>query len=422
MDDNIALLIGIISAGGIVIGQAAEGALHHYSHSKLERTLGEERLAEVSARLKNFDRHVFSLALFNALLIVVFVFSVLWEPKAGVSILSWGHLLRLEALIVFGFVGLVRTITQRSPERVVLRMLGVYRWVDWLMTPVVLPLEMLGRIVGHSIGADKELSDEEDAVEEILDAVSEGEAEGVLEEDAADFIENIMESRDRVVREIMTPRTSLICLKDEIGLDEAVETLNEHGHSRLPVYKDSRDDIVGVLYFKDVLKYLKELQSGERTLNSILREPLFVPETKKINELLKELQDQSVHIAVVLDEFGGTAGLVTLEDILEEFVGELRDEFDQNEVEGISQVDENLVEVEAQMSIDLLNEKLALEIPETSEYDTVGGFLASHLGKVPAEGEHLELDGIHFEVIEADRRRAKRVRLTIPTSPAESSD
>ncbi len=424
MDDSTALIFGIIAGTGFIFGQAAEGALLTYSHSKLEKILGdEERITDISARLKDFDGHALALSIFNSVTLIVsacgFLLGSAFSGAGGRLSFSTLSLFILAVVIVPK--GLVRTTVARAPERVLLSLLGFICIITKVFQPITIPLGIFGVFMGRLFGGHEVPTEEEDAVEEILDAVSEGEAEGILGENAADYIENIMESRDRIAREIMTPRPSLLCAQYDMSLEDALKTLGEHGHSRIPIYKDNRDQIVGVLYFKDVLRHLAKLQAGELAWTEILRPPLFIPETKKINELLKLLQAEKIHIAIVLDEFGGTAGIVTVEDILEEIVGELQDEFDLDDEIEIGEVLENTVVVDAKLPIDDLNEKLDLKIPDTGEYDTVGGFLASQLGKVPAMGEEVEMEGVHFEVTEADDRKVKRVRLTLEPVEDEST-
>lgn len=397
-----------------MFGQAAECALLTYSHSKLEKLLSDdEEIASVSKRLQDVDGHSFALSVFNTLTLVLAVCGILLSSRTSGEVpSSWLYVLTLAAVFVILPVGLLRAIVSRAPEHTVLLLLGFIGFIAKVFTPLTTPLAAIGHFFGRLLGGNEKPTEEEDAVEEILDAVSEGEAEGILQGDAADFIENIMESRDRIAREIMTPRPSLLCAKYDMSLDEVLGTLGAHGHSRVPIYRENRDQIEGVLYFKDVLRHLKKLQSKEMTWTDIIRAPVFVPETKKINELLKMLQEQSIHIAIVLDEFGGTAGIVTVEDILEEIVGELRDEFDLDEELGFDEVDESTIEVDAKITIDDLNDKLNINIPDTGDYDTIGGFLASELGKVPAMGEEVELEGVIFEVTDADDRKVKRIRLT----------
>jgi len=193
--------------------------------------------------------------------------------------------------------------------------------------------------------------------------------------------------------------------------------VREHGHSRVPIYEDSIDTVLGVLYAKDLLC---RDEHEPFDLRRIMRKAMFIPESKPVRELLREFQKQKLHIAVVLDEYGGTAGLVTIEDILEEVVGEIADEYEQPEPEPIKQIDECTFEVDARVRIDDLNERLRIEVPEHPDYETVGGYVFSTLGKIPKVGERCDRDNFALQVIGAEPRRVTRVLLTIVA--AQKSD
>jgi len=245
---------------------------------------------------------------------------------------------------------------------------------------------------------------------EILVAVSEGEAAGAVHEEDADMIASVMEFRDKDVAEIMTPRTEIVAMPTTATLFEAKETIVREGHSRIPVYGENIDDIQGVLYAKDLLN-CDEREPFDPT--EIMRKVPFVPETKRIPDLLKELREKKVHLALVVDEYGGTAGLVTIEDIIEEIVGEISDEYEAAEPEPIRRLDERTLEVDARVHIDELNEELHIELPEDKDYDTVGGFLFSEMGKVPTAGEELRYRNVRFKVVDAEARRINRLRVEV---------
>ncbi len=417
--DNIPLVVSVLSGVALVVGLAAESALSHYSHSKLERMLaGDDRLRGITSHLKHFDSFALSFSLFNALMTVLFVgslFAVVRGEESGSS--DIGAFIVIFLVLGFGLYGLVRGVVALLAEATLVRLMGFIVFIGTVMIPVSSPLKGACSFVGRLLGAEPEGTDTEEAMEEILDAVAEGEAEGVLEEAAADFIENIIEFTDRVVREVMTPRTSIHCLAADSTFEVAMEAVREASHSRLPLYEENRDNIMGVLYVKDLLRNLKELEAGEKTLTDVARKPIFVPESKKVSDLLQDFQQAKVQIAIVIDEFGGTSGLVTVEDIVEEIVGELEDEFDEDtQRNAINRLGENVVELDAAIEIEFLNEQLGVAIPDDGDYETLGGFLSSALGKVPSEGENVDLDGISIDVTEADDRRVKRVRLTILAS------
>jgi CBS domain containing-hemolysin-like protein len=224
------------------------------------------------------------------------------------------------------------------------------------------------------------------------------------------MIASVMEFRDKDVAEIMTPRTEIIAMPTTATLFEAKETIVREGHSRIPVYGENIDDILGVLYAKDLLN-CDEREPFDPT--EVMRKVPFVPETKRIPDLLKELREKKVHLAIVVDEYGGTAGLVTIEDIIEEIVGEISDEYETAEPAPIRRLDERTLEVDARVHIDELNEELHIELPEDKDYDTVGGFMFSEMGKVPAVGEELRYRNVRFKVLDAEARKINRLRVEL---------
>lgn len=252
--------------------------------------------------------------------------------------------------------------------------------------------------------------------EEILTVVNEGEREGaILLENAADMIEGLMELHDVEVVELMTPRTDMVMLSHTSTLEEASRTIVQCGHSRIPVYSDSRDNIVGILYAKDLLQYLHLTPPDPGDLRALhLREPVYVPETKPVDVLLQEFQHGRVHIAIVLDEYGGVSGLVTIEDILEEIVGDIADEYDLHEKPPIEQVSERVFDVDARVHVDELNESLRIKIPEDADYDTLAGFVFTVMGKVPKIGESVNVNDAEFTVLVATDRTIDRVRIELP--------
>ena len=248
------------------------------------------------------------------------------------------------------------------------------------------------------------------------DVVSEGERHGAVDEEEKEMIESVIELTDTHVEEIMTPRTDVVALAKDADLGTVLSTIRAKGHSRIPVYDGTIDTILGVLYAKDLL----QLEDGTPfDLTAVMRKVLFIPESKLVRELLHEFQERKVHIAVVLDEYGGTTGLVSIEDILEELVGEIRDEFDPTAPVELKRIDDHTVEVDARMRIDELNDDLKIELPEDEDYETLGGFVFSRMGRIPKVGEHCAHNNINIEVIAAEPRRVTRLRLNI-ASPSEN--
>jgi len=255
--------------------------------------------------------------------------------------------------------------------------------------------------------------DEESLEEEIRAIVTEGHREGLLEEDAGKMIEGVIELGDAVVSQIMTPRTDMHMVPIDMLWDEMVADVIQSGHTRTPVFENSRDDVIGILYSKDLLPELATGSAQARTpIRDLLRKPLFVPETKAVDDVLEMFQQLRTHIAVVLDEYGGVAGLVTIEDVLEEIVGEIVDEYDEEVAEEIDRIDENTCEALGRAHVDEINEAMHLELPEDGDFDTIGGFVFTEMGRIPLPGEMmLWREKIRIHVLDATKRRINRVRI-----------
>jgi putative hemolysin len=244
--------------------------------------------------------------------------------------------------------------------------------------------------------------------EEIMTLVDAGEEEGVIEEEEKAMIYSIFQLDNTLAREVMVPRIDLLAFENTTSLEDATETLLQTGHSRAPVFVDSIDNIVGLVYIKDLLAAWRE-GDLDRKVDELTREPYFVPEAKKADDLLAEMQAKRVHMAVVVDEYGGTAGLVTIEDIVEEIVGEIRDEYDFAEELAYEQLQEGVYIFSGGIDLDDVNQIADVHIPkETSE--TLGGFIYSVLGKVPTPGETVDAGGLHFVVQEVSGRRIRKIR------------
>ena len=300
-----------------------------------------------------------------------------------------------------------------------------YTWPAWrLLYYPLLPLVMGARIVDtmmHRLaGRPLESPTEESFEEDILAIVSEGHREGLLEEDAREMIEGIIELGDADVSEIMTPRTDMVSISKALDWDELLDFIIHSAHSRIPVTDKNRDDIIGMLVTKDLLP---ELAKGpglpRRPWTELLREPFFVPETKPIDALLQEFQRNRSHLAIVLDEYGGVSGLVTMEDVLEEIVGEIVDEYDPDLIEGIHVLEEGVCEALGRVHIDEINERLGLHLPDDGDFDTIGGLVFSELGHIPAVGEELVRGNVRITVVEATRRRIERVRIEVLDHPRQ---
>ncbi|HEX4961476.1 MAG TPA: hemolysin family protein [Thermoanaerobaculia bacterium] len=300
-----------------------------------------------------------------------------------------------------------RTLVGKDPERALRVLTLVYRAALWLLKPL---LALLAPLVpskaferqGHEDGEDTEASDEE--IEAFIDV---GTREGILEPEEGEWLWGIVGFGDTQARSVMTPRIDMVCAPLDATLDVLADRFIESGHSRIPVFEDSIDHIVGILHIRDVLRALHVPEPPP--LGEMLKPPLFIPETKVLGELLRELQARFQQVAIVVDEYGGTAGLVTVEDLLEEIVGEIMDEHEALAAE-LEPLGDGSYRLDGRARIELLDELFQVEI-EDPEYETVAGLIFSELGYVPQVGEQVETHGLRFTVEAVDDRRIQTVRV-----------
>ncbi|MGE3163448.1 MAG: hemolysin family protein [Planctomycetota bacterium] len=285
--------------------------------------------------------------------------------------------------------------------------------IETLLSPLSRGARWLVRSALGVLGARGDRSDADMIEEGILAAVEQGERHGVLVGDEKSMIESVLEFHDVEVREVMTPRTAMVAVEAGTTVEEMIQRAIACGHSRIPVYRENIDDIVGIVYTKDLLRYVSDAKQSQLRVEDIYRKIYFVPETKKIKELLAEFRAERFHIAVVLDEYGGTTGLVTIEDIIEELVGDIEDEYDTAGAALIRRVDQDTFDLDGRAHIDEVSKALDVELPESDDYETIAGFVFSSLGKVPKEGDHFDLDQLRFKVTAADERKIKRVRVQL---------
>ena len=257
----------------------------------------------------------------------------------------------------------------------------------------------LGRLLGRrQISSEKEL-------QEIL---NESEARGIINEEEGDMIQSVFEFGDTIVREVIVPRTDMISCSHDATIRDILDAIISSGHSRIPVYEGTNDLIVGIVYAKDLLHYWGS-DAETTSIQQVMRSPYFVPETKKIEDLLQEFRSKRVHIAIVVDEYGGTSGLITIEDLLEEIVGEIQDEYDREPA--LLVVEKNgTVLVDARLSIEELEEYFDIEITR-EKFDTIGGYLFHLLNHVPVQGEEIVDGPLHMIVVDCDERKINSVRI-----------
>ena len=262
--------------------------------------------------------------------------------------------------------------------------------------------KLIARIFGVKIDEIAFLITEE----EIKSVVSVGEEEGVIEEEEKKMIHSIFEFTDTTVKEIMIPRTTVFAVEASKTLEEIWDVITGNGYSRIPVYEEGIDNIIGVFYIKDIFNVIRDGKLNMQ-VKSFIREAYFVPETKALVEMLEEFKKKHIHMAIVLDEYGGTSGIITIEDLIEEIVGDINDEFDIEHDEEIKKVADNKYIIDAMLDVEFLNEELSIDLPVSEDYDSLGGYIYSVLGRVPLEKDTITHDNgkVEIRVLEVDNRR-----------------
>jgi len=348
------------------------------------------------------------------LAIVVILATTQWmadyfEQGMGLVHLLVSFAVALALMLVF-FLGLPVSWARYRKEALLARSAPVLLLLMRVMLPVVKPLQLIDPVVRRVSGVDLDDDDDDQIAEEVLSAIEEHEEGQSVDEAQKDMLEAVLELPKTSAGEIMTPRTEVKGIEIDADLQLVKADVLAFGHSRIPVYHENLDDIRGILYAKDLIKYLGDGQDFH--LDQVLREVYLVPESKPVFDLLAEFKTKKVHLAIVLDEYGGTAGLITIEDILEEIVGDIHDEHETtDDTPELHHVDETTAIVDAKMHIDDVNDELDIELPEEEDYETLGGFVFSTLGHVPEVGESFDHDEVRVTVMEAERTKVLKVRL-----------
>ncbi len=312
--------------------------------------------------------------------------------------------------VLFGTQAVAKMVANHNSEKMGALVAGPIDGLVTLLSPLLKVVDLLGRSFGGR-GSDR-LAMREEELQLLLDV---GPGDGIIEADEKEMIASIFEMGETTVREVMVPRIDIVAIEADTSLREALDVIIACGHSRIPVYEKTIDNVVGLLYAKDLLQCLGDGQP-DRPLREFLRPAYFIPESKRVDELLRELQQRRVHMAIVVDEYGGVAGLVTIEDLLEEIVGEIQDEYDFEEP--VSQrLSDHEVIFDARVDLDDVNREMDLELP-TNESDTLGGLIYARLGRLPAKGDVVQLDGVRISVLSMMGRRIGRVKVVKEVQPS----
>lgn len=416
-----AILLICFFAGGTLFFSINAVALRTFSHVKLQEALKE------TSRKNDYEAFALEIAekaeqliltcwlyrlIFNMCIVLLLVDAFL---ALNLSHLVLSYLFAfIISLVIFSTFSLAipHAWAKYSGEKVISRTYWLLSFSAFIASPALYIFRLYDGFIRRLAGVGESTPQEEheEKQEEFITGLEQHRTEGALDEEEQEMIENVLELSSSTAIEIMTPRTDIVAVEVNSDLKKVLDTIEEAGHTRMPIYEDNIDNIVGLVYAKDLLSEIGK-NPADFKLRDKIRKVYFVPETKPLRNLLHEFQNQKLHIAVVLDEYGGTAGIVTLEDILEELVGEITDEYEETPTQPAKRLDENTIEADARTSVDDLNDEFELDLPEEDDYETIGGFVFSRLGYIPKTGETFEYKNIKFEITSAEPRKIKRIKI-----------
>ncbi|MCA9040807.1 MAG: HlyC/CorC family transporter [Planctomycetaceae bacterium] len=403
-------------------------SLHDFSRSRLETICEQKKqMSRFGDILKAQDRMIILVDVWILFLLFVALFlfnqspffSSLESQPLSESTLWFTELVVVFVGMFFGFIIIPWSVARVAGEIILYHSWRVLSPLLVLCQPLVLFAESTDKLIHRMAGQQEPTqTDSETIAEELQSVIDEGQREGVLEDNAGTMMYRVMEMAEQDTSSIMTPRTDMDCIHVDSSLEETRRQVVEAGHSRIPIIGESTDDIIGILYAKDLLKVTPE-KADKFSLRKLVRQPLYVPETTGINTLLETMKKERIHIAMVVDEYGGVAGLVCMEDILEEIVGEIDDEYDEEEESGIEIISETIAELDPRLHIDDLNEQFDYNLPEEGDYDTIGGFILTLLNRVPNQNEILDWNHLKFTILDVDQRKINKVRIEVTQKHSE---
>ncbi len=435
MDDSVTGLLFLGCLFFSAFFSSTETAYFSLSPLRLKRheSDGDSRASEILKVIADKQRLLVSLlmgkTLFNVSAVALAISFILrWQSQPDISAYTGYSAWLCVGLAILLLSTIIFVCGEIIPKTVAL--FGGYKFSRLVIRPLRLFLAVVYPLAAIMIWLNKKVVPRysdwnsllgcSSTIEEIDSYVTLGEEAGIIEHDEKEMINSVFEFGDTLVREVMVPRPDVIAMPINTNLQDLLHFIREDGHSRFPVFDGSMDKILGILYVKDVLIKLDEIQQSY-DLFKLLRPPFFVPETKKLDDLLSEFQKRKQHLAMVVDEYGGVSGLVTIEDLLEEIVGEIVDEYDLEEQEPLTRIDENVYSVDARFSISDLEAELDCEF-DYEDSETVGGFVLEKLGRIPQRGEIFEQPQGVFQITEIKGNRILRVRFTMKPGISEYTE
>ncbi len=431
MDDGSRMLIGLLISIALLIIKgiitASETAVIEVNDSKLKKLSEKDKSAQKLIKLlERPNRLLIAMAVFKALatvaLAIVATISFYSPLAKKLGFISGNDkLVALLSIVIIIFIitALLATFGDNIPKKLAqdhsmsisLRVSGLLKIIVLVIAPLTKIISILTAIFGKLIGFSSERNNQAVTEEEILMMVDAVNETGVIEQSQKEMINNIFEFGDRIISDVMTHRTDIVAVEKNTSISDLVSDAVKEGFSRIPVYENSIDNIIGIVYVKDLLVLINSGDAEKTTVADFIRDVMYIPETNHCDELFKEFTSTKAQIAVVVDEYGGTAGLVTMEDLLEEIVGNIQDEYD-DETDDIVKIDENVFEISGTADPEPVFNELGIEIPEEHYYETMGGFLIDELGHIPSENEYpsVEYKGIKFTVLSTDDKRIVKMK------------
>jgi putative hemolysin len=415
------ILLICLFAGGTLFFAVNAVALRTFSHVKLQDAFKAAnkkeshedltlRLAEKAEELV-LTCWLFRLILNMCILLLLVDLITIWRQSNSALNYVIAFLIAMAIFLTFS-LAIPHAWAKYAGENVLSRTFKILIFFSIIASPFLYIFRLYDGFIRRLAGIAETTPQEqqEENQEEFLTGLEQQRTKGVLDEEQQEMIENVLELSSSTADEIMTPRTDIVAVEVNADLHKVLDTITQAGHTRVPVYENNIDNILGLIYAKDLLSQIGK-NPAEFKLRDKIREAYFVPETKPLRALLHEFQNQKLHIAVVLDEYGGTAGIVTLEDILEELVGEITDEYEETPTEPIRKINQDTIEADARTSVDDLNDEFELDLPEDEDYETIGGFVFSRLGYIPKTGESFDYENLKFTIASAETRKIKRIKI-----------
>lgn len=446
MDDDGSFILTVILFFVFVLlsglFSASESSIISINDTKL-KALGEQGHKKAKRILKLLDspsRFLGTISVCSALSAAACAICLcyLWRDHLRGLVLSWipepRWLVSPVAMLIFLFIGILlmivlgqmvpRKIGGNSPEKVAFVTLGITRFFYALLRPFFWITSGISNLLVRLFGIDPKQEPAQVTEEEIRMMVDVGNEKGVIEESDREMINNIFEFDDRTAGDVMTHRTDIAAVADDANVDDVVRLALEEGYSRIPVYHEDIDNITGIIYVKDLLRLVGRGSTEAFSLQDFIRDVLYVPESNRCKEVFREFTAKKAHVAIVVDEYGGTSGLVTMEDLVESIVGNIQDEYD-NEEEEFQKIDDDTFTIDGGADLEDVSKMLETELPETDDYDTLGGLITDRLGRIPSEDEHptVTVKNVEFTVLLVEDRRVSKVKaVKLPPEPEEEAE